>query len=1182
MAEPTNVVWKITPQVEGAESVDRLADQFDRMSDAEDKAGKEAEDFAKRQKAAGDAAKKAGDDIGRTTPKVQALGSSIKASAANFAAFAGIDATVRGVFQVIRQGTDTIVGFEEELANLSSLTGATGGDLEFLANQAKGVGIATTVSATDAVKAFTAIGSARPDLLANKEALAAVTKEAIALSEAAKIDLATAGKAVAGAMNQFNLPASDAARIVNVLAAGSKEGAADVGVLGESIDKVGTVLAANNVSLEEGTALLETLADKELKGAQAGTQLRNVVLRLVQAGKGFSTGQFNVNEALEETRKEFEAIPDPVDRAEAAIKMFGLESVTAGNILLDNIDRYQSLTEAVTDSSVAYEQQATNTSTVSAALARLRNTVDSVFLSFSNSTGIMRKGIDFLSRNLLTFLKLFGVLTTAILTYITYTKLASAASTAWAAATRLVSVATALFSGGIKGATEAVKGFNATVKASPVGLLLSLLALATTAFFAFRDSATEAAEAQRELNRAEEEGYKQRKAMRDADQTINQRVNNAPRYSKEQLQTLKQDIDAQIEEYNRLQSARLDADANGGDAAVEQMKKTQAAIAEVEDAYRKNQDKAKDVQILNLRSKLQRQLEQEKAAYKTQFAGLSADQLGVNRDFLAQQAAYVDQLIANIDKQAAGAVESLEALEKRRQELQEKRDKAPIGSAASFKADAELDSVVARIEAVKKSFDNISKGTLKDLQDQRDKLLKRLQENLVFGSEAYAKTFDDYVKAAKLAKEAEEKLKLPDETFAEGSIAFFEQQLSALNDQVKRLPEGQLFDELATKIAAAEAKLKALKDKLKTGDPDEEAKKTKDRNLAILDEEKRHTLAISELDKDKHSERLKLELDFERERLAIMEKSGVATEEELKAQKNKIKELSFSVGVATNDEDKEAFKKLATEVIDISEQIAQAGIAAWGAWTDAAIASTEAQMQAQERRVEEALKIAEKGNAVLYEEEKKRMDKLTAERKRQAEAQSLIAQAEVFANSAVAISRAAVDGGGFASAVTISATVLALVAGLAKARTLSSGLSFYKGGEANWMQAFSARGGYTGDGNARSESNAVGPKPYTYHRKEYIVPHEVVAIGQNRRILERVHRGRMDMSQMFQPKVIKMVYNKETNNYERMAPNKDRTDEVIDAIRQIPAPYFRVDSRGFTYGVTRRAQRAAAFIKDKR
>ena len=49
-------------------------------------------------------------------------------------------------------------------------------------------------------------------------------------------------------------------------------------------------------------------------------------------------------------------------------------------------------------------------------------------------------------------------------------------------------------------------------------------------------------------------------------------------------------------------------------------------------------------------------------------------------------------------------------------------------------------------------------------------------------------------------------------------------------------------------------------------------------------------------------------------------------------------------------------------------------------------------------------------------------------------------------------------------------------------------------------------GGYTGDGDERQTSTAVGARPYEYHRREYVMPHDVT--NQYRHaLLEPLHRG---------------------------------------------------------------------------
>jgi TP901 family phage tail tape measure protein len=107
--------------------------------------------------------------------------------------------------------------FEKSVDRLSALTGLTGYQLEWLAEQAKKMstetiegGVRITQGADKIVEAFTKVGSARPELLKDKDALQSVTQEAIILSEAAGDELQPAVDALCMVMNQFNAPASEA------------------------------------------------------------------------------------------------------------------------------------------------------------------------------------------------------------------------------------------------------------------------------------------------------------------------------------------------------------------------------------------------------------------------------------------------------------------------------------------------------------------------------------------------------------------------------------------------------------------------------------------------------------------------------------------------------------------------------------------------------------------------------------------------------------------------------------------------------------------------------------------------------------------------------------------------------------------------------------------------------------
>lgn len=292
--------------------------------------------------------------------------------------------------------------FQQSLAELQSITGVATEDLKFYSDQAKEIARDKTLSSslTETVNAFKLVGSAKPDLLQNKEALAEVTRQAILLSKASGDTLESSVNSLTGTLNQFNFGAEEAGRVIDVLAAGSKAGAVAIPDLSAGLEKFGAVAKANNVTVEQAVALQETLGDKQIQGAEAGTQLRNIILKLANAGKGYVNGQFDITAALEQTRNEFNNIQDPVKRSQELTKLFGLESVTAGQILLDSTDKFKQYTAAVGEQGVALSQAKTNTNTFDGALTRLSNSFEVLLTGGGGLLNIFTPIVDVLSGTL--------------------------------------------------------------------------------------------------------------------------------------------------------------------------------------------------------------------------------------------------------------------------------------------------------------------------------------------------------------------------------------------------------------------------------------------------------------------------------------------------------------------------------------------------------------------------------------------------------------------------------------------------------------------------------------------------------------------------------------------------------------------------------------------------------------
>lgn len=249
----------------------------------------------------------------------------------------------------------------------------------------------------------------------------------------------------------------------------------------------------------------------------------------------------------------------------------------------------------------------------------------------------------------------------------------------------------------------------------------------------------------------------------------------------------------------------------------------------------------------------------------------------------------------------------------------------------------------------------------------------------------------------------------------------------------------------------------------------------------------------------------------------------------------------------TNDKEKTAREKLNEffygenkKYYDGLKKIAEATAELLRAINEAQIKQIEASIKAQELKVEKAQEIADKGNAYILEAEQAKLDELNKQRAKYVRQQQSLLAIELVANAAVAIAKAAAAGAGFASAATIAATLIALTAGLAKARATAQAA----------IGGF-AEGGYTGDGGKFQPAGVV-------HKGEFVVNAEKTK--KFRPLLEAIHEGRM-------PNLGKGVVEK------TVVINNRSTDEKLSriekAIREQNALSLSIDERGINGIVSR-------------
>ena len=314
------------------------------------------------------------DSMDRTDQSSRQLGGGLSKLAG---AIAGV-LSVTALVNEFRKAINVTMEFNATISNLSALTGAVGKDLEVFRQAAIDIGGATSLSATQAAEAMKLIGSASPDLLKSADSLKEVTQQAVTLAEAAGSTMPEAADAITGALNQFQLGADQAARVINVLAAGAKEGASEINDTVAAMKNAGVVAAQAGLNFEQFNGAIQALAQGQIKGAEAGTGLRNVLTILNTQMKaelrpsvvGLSTALANLEKAgMNDTEM---------------VKLFGRENITVAKVMLQFRGTMDDVTGAITGTSEAYKQAKTNQDNLKGDVAQLSSAFETLQLAIGD------------------------------------------------------------------------------------------------------------------------------------------------------------------------------------------------------------------------------------------------------------------------------------------------------------------------------------------------------------------------------------------------------------------------------------------------------------------------------------------------------------------------------------------------------------------------------------------------------------------------------------------------------------------------------------------------------------------------------------------------------------------------------------------------------------------------------
>lgn len=215
--------------------------------------------------------------MGTAETKMQSLGSiAAKAAAVAAAAWGALK-----IGQFVGDAVSTYADFDQAMANTAAICGATADDYARLQQAALDMGKATTKTATESAEALGYMSLAGWDV---NESIAGL-EPILRLSEATQMDLATCSDLVTDSLSALGLQVDDLGEYLDVAAMANNKSNQTAQMLMEAYIAVGGTMKNLHVPIQESAAALGVLANRGIKGSEAGTAL-NAVINNLTTGTG--------------------------------------------------------------------------------------------------------------------------------------------------------------------------------------------------------------------------------------------------------------------------------------------------------------------------------------------------------------------------------------------------------------------------------------------------------------------------------------------------------------------------------------------------------------------------------------------------------------------------------------------------------------------------------------------------------------------------------------------------------------------------------------------------------------------------------------------------------------------------------------------------------------------------------
>lgn len=252
------------------------------------------------------------------------------------------------------------MGFEAQMNRVGAITKADVAQMDSLRKNAREMGRSTQFTASQAASAQEYLGMAG---YKTDEIIAAMPGN-LALAAAGQLDLARTADISSNILSGFNLKASEANRVADVMAETATSSNTNIEQMGDAMKYAAPLAKGVGVSLEQCAAMVGIMGNAGIQGSMAGTALRQAFIRLAKPPKEAATALDTLGISIMDNNGNMRPMPKILkeiakatanmgnaERTAAVAAIFGQEAASGmTNVLVaaadGSLDKFTSKVEA--------------------------------------------------------------------------------------------------------------------------------------------------------------------------------------------------------------------------------------------------------------------------------------------------------------------------------------------------------------------------------------------------------------------------------------------------------------------------------------------------------------------------------------------------------------------------------------------------------------------------------------------------------------------------------------------------------------------------------------------------------------------------------------------------------------------------------------------------------------------